>query len=180
MWSTAGTAAAGSAVPFAVALHGEPQIDCLVLTDPKACGGARLAGTAASEGTSGFGGSFAFDLAGGRRGRQEPRRLSGPGRLVGSFTFIPSDPGRRCVVVGRVSARMMDMPASDGRSRFLTGTFGGRGSCDGVRVAVRAIWSGAVAAGTADLKFDFERFDGHLAGTIAFSNAGRRAPRGVP
>jgi hypothetical protein len=105
-------------------------------------------------------------------------RLAGRGEISGVFMPAGGDVSRPCVVKGRVRAQVVLTPSAGLTRRFHTGTFEGRGRCDGERVIVRAIWSGATEQVDGPIFMDFQRFFGQLAGTFRFQQGGSSNRRG--
>jgi hypothetical protein len=151
---------------IAAGLIGHPQVGCLVAIGGGQCAEDWIRGTAVPDGETTFAGRFAFHLPGLRGDDGALLRRAGRGRLEGTFTPA-GGPGRHCVLKGRVRTQGVSLPAGASTLRFHTGTFAARGHCDGERVRLKAIWSGAIDAGTAgEMVFDFERFQGKLAGQL--------------
>ena len=151
---------------IAAGLIGDPEVGCILTSGGAQCAEDRIRGTVVPDGESTFDGRFAFQLPGIRGDGGTLLRRGGRGRLEGTFTSA-GGAARRCVLKGRVRTQGISLPAGASTLRFHTGTFAARGRCDGERVRFKAIWSGAIGAGDAgEMVFDFERFQGKLAGRL--------------
>lgn len=161
-----GTPRAAEPYVIAVNLLGDPEVGCIVSSDAGACSGARIAGRIVPDGAAVLTGRFRFRLPGFRGDVGGPLKRTGHGQVEG--TFMPrGEPGRQCLLKGRVRTQGVYLPASASTLRFYTGTFDARGRCDGGRVRFKAIWSGGIAAADAgEMVFDFERFQGKLVGRL--------------
>jgi hypothetical protein len=168
MMGAAGNALAAEPHLFTVGLLGDPEVGCILVSDDGACAKGNLHGTLVPDGDATFDGEFNFNLPGLRSSSRRPLRRVGRGRLEGVFT--PADGGapQSCLIKGRVRAHGIFLPAGSSAQEFHTGSFEGRGRCDSERVRVQAIWSGAIGPVTDPMIFDFERFQGWLAGTLLF------------
>jgi len=168
LFGARGPALAGEAHIFTVGLFGDPEVGCIVTTQDGSCANDSLSGTLIPDGGASFEGDFDFNLPGLRDSTRQPLRRVGRGRLEGVFTPADGETSRRCVVRGRVRAQGVFLPTGSSAQRFHTGNFEGRGRCGSERVRLRAIWFGAIGPVTDPMIFDFERFQGRLAGTLLF------------
>jgi len=168
LFGATGPALAGETHVFTVGLFGDPEVGCIVTTQDGACANDSLSGTLIPDGGAGFEGDFEFNLPGLRDSDRQLLRRAGRGRLEGVFTPADGETSMRCVVRGLVRAQGIFLPIGSSAQRFHTGTFEGRGRCGSERVRLRAIWSGAISPVSDPMIFDFERFQGRLAGTLLF------------
>jgi hypothetical protein len=161
-------ALARNAHVFSVGLLGEPEVGCIVTTGEDACGQDVFRGMLVAEGDARFDGEYEFSLPGLRGDERQPLRRRGRGRLDGRFTSARGATPVECSLRGRMRTQGVFLPVSGSTRRFYTGVFEGRGQCAGRRVKIRAIWSGSIGPVEAPMTFDFERFQGRLAGTVVF------------
>lgn len=168
LFGATGPALAGEAHIFTVGLFGDPEVGCIVTTQDGACAKDSLSGTLIPDDGASFDGDFDFNLPGLRDFARQPMRRVGRGRVEGVFTPAGGETSGHCVVRGRVRAQGIFLPSNSSARRFHTGNFEGRGRCGSERVRLRAIWFGAIGPVSDPMVFDFERFQGRLAGTLLF------------
>lgn len=154
---------------FAASLEGEPQVGCIVTTGGDRCSSEQVRGAIVADGEPAFDGTFVFELPGLRGGRA-PIGRRGRGKLVGTFVADGEAESIRCVFKGRLRTQGVAIPGGASTRRFHAGRFDARGRCGGEPALMNAIWSGSIGNTDGAFVASFERFDGHLAGSIRMRN----------